>query len=543
MFFPKILSGKSNTIAAAAFIVGAASLASRILGMLRDRVLAGEFGAGFELDIYYASFRIPDLIYNLIVMGAISAGFIPIFVSLLKKDKLGEIAGFSGHDNAWHLANLILNVVLSAVCIISLFGIIFTPLLIKIIAPGFDSMQKQMAINMTRIIFLSPVFLSISAVLGGILQSFKRFFIFSLSPIFYNIGIILGALYLVKYFGIYGLGLGVALGSFLHFLVQLPSVYLLGYRYRLIFNLHDKDLLKLFKIMVPRTLALGINQLNWLAITVIASLLSAGSLTVFNFANNLQSFPVGIFGISFAIAAFPTLAELVNKNNDKFKETIATTINHILFLIIPVTALFLILRAQIVRIVLGSGQFNWTDTILTYRTFGWFCLSLFAQSLAPLIIRVFYSFHDSKTPFFSGLASSLVNIIVSLYLVKYFGVIGLAAGFSLSAILNLILLLVLLNKKVVLNYGKIIKSTGKIISAAVFLSILSQGTKYAVEPFTGTDTLLGLAAQTLFSVLAGSAGYVLILWWLDSEELGYFVKILNRKIFKIKEPVNLSEAE
>ena len=216
----KILNSQSKTIISAAVILGAASLVSRVLGLFRDRILAGQFGAGDELDIYYAAFRIPDLVYSLLVLGAISAGFIPVFVGYLEKDK----------NRAWYLASSVLNLIgFSLVAVAGLLTII-TPWLIKLVAPGFNSEKLDLTIQLTRIMFLSPFFLGLSAVFGGILQSFRRFLIYSLAPVMYNLGIIFGALFLIKPFGLIGLAYGVVLGAFLHLVVQIPTAWFCGFR-------------------------------------------------------------------------------------------------------------------------------------------------------------------------------------------------------------------------------------------------------------------------------------------------------------------------
>ena len=407
----KLFSGQINSITVAALLIALSSLVSRFLGIFRDRILAGEFGAGDTLDVYYAAFRIPDFIFNLLVLGALSAGFIPIFTSLIKsrskgepnKSKFSEIKKiFSKHDDGWELANNVLNLLVISLVVLSGLGIIFAPWIIKMIAPGFGPEKQLLTVGLTRIMFLSPIFLSISSVFGGILQSYKRFFVYSLSPIMYNIGIIIGALYFVPQWGIYGLAWGVVFGALLHLLIQVPTVYLLGYRYRPRIDFHNKHLRKIGIMMIPRTMSLAITQVNLLVITVIASTLASGSLAIFNFANNLQSFPIGIFGISFAVAAFPTLAA-VAFDRKKLVYNFSHIFRQILFFIIPATIFLYALRAQIIRVILGTGQFDWEDTILTINTLGFFTISLFAQATIPLLVRVYFARQNSKTPFIIGL--------------------------------------------------------------------------------------------------------------------------------------------
>lgn len=533
-----LINGESKTITSAAIIVGAASLASRFLGVIRDRILAGEFGAGNVLDTYYAAFRIPDLVFNLLVLGALSAGFIPLFTQYYYGDQASK-------DKAWKLANEILNILVIALGLLCVLLFIFAPQIMSLITPGFDAQKMADTVTLTRIMFLSPIFLGISSVLGGILQSLKRFFVYSLAPIVYNIGIIIGALVFVPLWGIKGLAWGVVLGAALHFLIQVPTSYYLGFRYQPILNFKDTAIRKIGRIMVPRTLTLAINQLNLVVITIIASTLAAGSLTVFNLANNLQVFPVGIFGISFAIAAFPTLAALATKNDKKdFIHSFSNTTRQILFFIIPASVLLLILRAQIVRVILGSGNFTWQDTVLTIDTLAMFTLSLFAQAMIPLLIRGFYAFQNSLTPFILGLISAVVNIILSLILIKPFtmlgyhfdfGIAGLALAFSLSSILNFALLWIGLRLRAgSLDEKHVLWSVFKISVATLIMAIVTQFMKFGIEPYFGTTTFIGVFLQGLIAGLVGIAVFIVAGLALKSQEMITFINSMKRRIFKEK---------
>jgi len=537
----RLLNGESKTITSAAIIVGAASLASRFLGVIRDRILAGTFGAGDVLDTYYAAFRIPDLIYNLIILGALSAGFIPIFTQLLEKEN---------KEKAYQLANEILNILIIGLFLLCGVLFIFAPQLMPLITPGFNPEKMSMTINLTRIMFLSPLLLGISSVFGGILQSFKRFLVFSLAPILYNVGIIFGALVFVKFWGVYGLAVGVILGALLHLLIQIPTSVYLGFRYKPILKFKDESLKKIGRIMIPRTLTLAINQINLVVITIIASTLIAGSLSVFNLANNLQIFPVGIFGISFAIAAFPTLSALAIKEDKKdFIESFSNTTREILFFMIPATALMLVLRAQIVRVILGSGNFTWEDTVLTIDALAMFSISLFAQALIPLLIRGFYAFHNALVPFIIGLFSALVNIFLSLFLTKPFsfwgsnfdlGVAGLALAFSLATILNFVLLWIALRIKThSLDERKIVWSVLKISVATLAMAAVTQFMKFGIEPYFGTRTFIGIFLQGLIAGLVGIAVFIVVGLALRSQEMSTFVNSIRRRLFK--EKVNYPE--
>lgn len=531
----RIFKQQINSITIAAALVALSSLVSRFLGVVRDRILAGQFGADKTLDIYYAAFRIPDLIFNLIVLGALSAGFIPIFTSLIKDFSCNRQAGSDAAENktAWDLANNILNYLFLGLAILSTIGIIFAPQLTRLITPGFSSEEQAATAALTRLMFLSPVFLGISGILGGVLQSFKRFLVYSLAPVFYNLGIIIGALFFVNWWGIYGLAWGVVLGAFLHMAIQLPTVYHLGFRFRLGIRRHDEKTKQIGKMMVPRTLSLAISQINLVIVTVIASTLPSGSLAVFNFANNLQSFPIGIFGISFAIAAFPSLAA-VAFDKEKLTANFSQTFRQILFFVIPATVLIIALRAQIIRVVLGSGKFDWADTVATMNTLGFFSLSLFAQATIPLMVRVFYARHNSTIPFRIGLVTVAVNTILAFILAPRMGVTGLAFAYSIDNILNFILLWLWMYFTIGnFDIGNIFKSVLKLMASALLAGMAAQLMKVVVWPFIDMTKFSGVFIQLIVAGLSGIIVYGLFCYFLKSEELlGFLSALANHWPFK-----------
>ncbi|HNU81216.1 MAG TPA: murein biosynthesis integral membrane protein MurJ [bacterium] len=522
----KLIGRPINNITAAAALVALFSVASRFLGVVRDHILAGSFGAGAELDIYYAAFRVPDFIYNLIVLGALSAGFIPVFSEMIKRSEIwpGE------KEKLVRLANNVFNSLLLLIILLSVFGVIFAAPVTAWITPGFSAEAKAQTAHLTRIMFLSPLFLGMSGVLGGILQSYKRFFVYSLSPVFYNLGIIFGALVLVDFWGIDGLAWGVVLGAVLHFAVQLPTVWSLGFHYRFLLDIRDRGLRQIAMMMGPRTLSLAVSQINLLAITALASLLDSGSLAVFNLANNLQSFPLGVFGISFAVAAFPFLSENAYKI-EELKVRFSATIRQILFFIIPASVLLITLRAQLIRLVLGSGAFNWQDTILTMNTLGFFSLSLFAQASLPLLVRVFYARRDSLTPFYLGLFSVVLNIVCAWYLHPYLGVAGLALAFSIASIVNFLSLWIVLYFRVgSLDLDKILVSVLKFSVAAIGAGLVIQILKIAVWPFIDMTTFVGVFIQFSVAASGGVIAYICLCHLFRSEELLSAIAIFKKRL-------------
>ncbi len=519
--FKKLFSGQINSITTAAILVAFSSLMSRFLGIFRDRILAGQFGATNTLDMYYAAFRVPDFLYNLLILGALSAGFIPIFT--LIKEKAEE-------KEAWNFVSNILNIIAVFFIAVSALGVIFALPLTKLIAPGFSPLDQRTTAALTRIMFLSPFFLGLSGVVGGVLQTYKRFFVYSLAPIFYNIGIIIGALFFVPVWGIYGLAWGVVLGALMHMSVQLPTLFGLGYKYSPRFNLKSKNVRHIVKIMIPRTMSLATTQINLLVITIIASTLASGSLAIFNFASNLQTFPVGIFAISFAIAAFPTFSSFAF-DKKKLVENFSSSSRQILFFILPSMVLLYTLRAQIIRVVLGTGRFNWTDTILTMTALGYFSFSLFAQSLVPLLVRVFYARHDSKTPFLIGLISDGSNVFLSFWLGHKMGVAGLALAFSIANIIYFAILWIVLRAELgTLDELKIAFSTLKFAAAAAMSAGVIQVMKLAVLPFINMNKTWGVFMQGFIAGGVGILVYLLICYILKSEELFNFARGIKRRM-------------
>ncbi|MDO8669344.1 MAG: murein biosynthesis integral membrane protein MurJ [Candidatus Buchananbacteria bacterium] len=550
--FKKLINSQAKTITSAAIIIGALSLVSRFLGVFRDRVLASQFGAGDVLDAYYAAFRLPDLVYNLLILGAISAGVIPVFTALLDKK-------FDHKKEAWHFINSILNIAFVAiitVCVILFFS---APYLMPLITPGFSPEKMAVVIKLSKIMFLSPIFLGLSAILSSILQSYKRFFIYSLAPVFYNVGIIVGALYLVPYFGIYGLAWGVVLGSFMHMIIQLPATFFTGYRYKLVFGFRNKNVRKVGKLMIPRTLTLVINQVNFLITTIFASTLMAGSLAIYNLANNLQSFPLGIFGVSFAVAALPVLSSLAaGKKIDDFVATLSSTFRQILFFTVPISILLYVLRAQVVRVILGSGEFSWIDTRLTAAVLAIFALSLFAQGALPLIIRGFYALHNTKTPFFIGLIDLLVNLGCLFFFAWVFSfdnwfsfftvailkvpdlwhatdlrVLAMPLAISVSAVFNLFILMLALRKKIGrLDGRKMLDSSIRIIFSSLGAGLFAYYCLQLLDLFVMTETFLGIFLQGFVAGSVGLLGYWLLGYLLHMEEMAIFMASLQRKLFK-----------
>lgn len=529
----QFFNSQTKTITFAAILLGFSTLFSRILGLIRDRLLAGTFGAGPELDIYFASFQIPDFIYGILILGGLGVVFLPLFSEYYERNS----------KEGWQFANQVFNCFLILLILICGFLVIFTPWIMKIIVPGFSEDQKDTTVALTRIMLFAPILFGLSSIFSGILHYFNRFLVYSFCPILYNLGIIFGILILVPIFGLFGLAYGVIFGAFLHWIIQIPAAKSLGFLWQPLFNFKFPGLIKVFKLMIPRAIARAAYHINLIVITAIASTLVSGSIAIFNFANNLQYFPVGIIGISFAIASFPALSKAWSKKDlQKFLEDFSLTFRQILFLIIPTIFLVFLLRAQIVRIILGTGQFGWWETRLTAASLGIFCLGILGAAFVPFLARVFFSFQDTKTPAAIGIISMILNIILCFSLVKLLSfpnifqeglvsflklkslkgieIIGLPLALSISTVFQFFLLLLSLYKKLgQIKLREILNSFKKIFLASIFMAISIYFSLQLISNLVNMKTFLGVFTQAFLAAVIGILVYIFITYRLKSPEI------------------------
>ena len=521
-----------ESVAAAAFIISLFGIVSRLLGLLRDRILAGQFGAGDTLDAYYAAFRIPDLLYNLMIVGALSAAFIPVFTELIANKK---------EQDAWKLSSGVLSLQIGITAGLSVLIALFALPIMKVVTPGYAGEKLALTAHLTRIMLLSSFLFGISGIMGGILVSFKKFLVYSLAPVFYNLGIIIGALFFVKWMGPIGLAWGVVLGAFLHMLVQYPAAKVSGFRFssEAMGALKNPDVRKVLRLMVPRTLTIAVSQVSLTISTIFASTLSPGSLAVFTLANNIQSAPLGLFGVSFSIAVLPALSAYVARQEyDKFVATYSKTLRQILFFVIPASIFMVMLRAQIVRIALGSGQFNWEDTRTTFTTLGILSLGLFAQSVIPLLTRMFYALQNTRIPFYIALVSEVFNVVATFALIGRFGVYGLAGAFALYSVFNMALLYVYLKKQINdLDEARILRS----VSTVMLASVAAAGAIQVGKDIMGTagplDTFMAVLRQFVVAGGMGAVVFALACHYLRVEEYSQFVGAMKRKLFREKKAI------
>lgn len=524
MFKLRILDDNFS-IGKATAIIASLTVVSRLSGFVLKLFLTRTFGAGDTLDIYLTAFRIPDILYNLLILGTLSAAFIPVFGDFLRKDK----------TEAYRVANGILNICLLIMgfCAIVLF--IFAGPLTKLLVPGFSPEKLEATVSLTRILLVSPLLFTVSNIFTGILSTYKRFVIVNIAPIFYNAGIIFGLLVLYPQYGLSGLGFGVLLGALLHSLVQIPELRRQGYAWQPIFPWRHPGVRKIFRLILPRVFGLDTSFASLIVVSIIGSFLAAGSISVFNLASDLLSFPVGIFAISVAIAAFPLLTELHSSGRDKeFVQTLQQSMQQILFFALPVTVLILIFRAYIVRLAYGYGQFSWDDTRLTFTALGIFSFALFSQCLIPLLARSFYARYNTWIPVAVSLLSLAINSTISYLLTPHFGVSGLVVGFACASIFNCLVLLGWLHHHFAQDPNipaetlrqfdsGIMDTVFRVGVSSIPLGLASYTVLQIVALFVNTHTIFGILVQ---SGIAGLAGVVV--FWM----VGKAMKIEQINVFE-----------
>ncbi len=511
----------------ATVLIALMGLLSKLLGLVRQMVFAHALGAGAEVDIYVAAFRIPDLLFSLLILGTLSVAFIPVFVEYLSRD----------HWQAFTLASTIFNLTFIGMAVLGVVGFFVAPWFVQILVPGFDQVAKMQTVTLTRILLLSPLLFSLSTVLTSILHSFQRFFLAALAPLFYNFALILGIIFWYPRWGLKGIVWGAVLGAFLHLLIQVPSAVRLGlkpFRYLL---LHHEGVRKVLKLFIPRIFGIDLGQVSLLVASVLGSSLGAGSLAVFYYGYDLNMVPLGIFAISFAVASFPTMAKYFTKKDlAGFKSFFAKTAVQVLFLIIPISVLLLLLRAQIVRLIFGAGegtQFTFTDTKLTAQTLGFFALSLFAQSLVPLLARAFYALQNTVIPVVSGLLASGVNILLAYVFTRFWEAPSIALAFSIAITLHMLIMLAILHRRLRgLDDDFLLIRIIKISVASVMMGITAYLTLYAVAPLVNMQTYVGILIQTFSALTVASVTYLLSGLLIKLQETRQLMDILRAWFFK-----------
>ena len=552
----KIFGKQYDNINQAAFLLGSFAFLSQILGLLRDRMLAHFVGPSASLDAYYAAFRVPDFIFISIASLASITVIIP-FVAAKMPTSSAEGQGHFVTKEAGKFLSDVLSVFLIVIVSISFVALILMPYLISFIAPGFTESMQDKVVELSRIMLLSPILLGLSNLFGSLTQIFRKFFIYALSPIFYNLGIIAGILFLYPIWGIGGLALGVVLGALMHFSIQVFSAWDLGFMPRFSFSPNFQEIKRVILVSLPRTLGLSLNNLALMAIIALASFLEGGSISIFNLSFNLQAVPLGIVGLSYAVAAFPLLTKSFSSGKiDEFKTQLKSAARAIIFWSLPITFLFIVLRAQVVRVILGSGSFSWENTRLVAASLAIFSVSIMAQGLIALLARAYYAGGNTRRPLLINLFSSSVIVIFSFLFLHLFNnflvfryfiesllkvtdvpgteVLMLPLAYSCGTILNFILLAYFAKKDFLKKEQFITRTFWENLSASFFIGVVAYIGLNIFSPIFGLSTFWGVFFQGLVSGVLGLGAGALLLYLFGSKELENLINTLHTKFWKTK---------
>ena len=534
----------------AAYLLAVFAFFSLILALIRDKMLAYTFGAGQSLDVYYAAFRIPDLIFTTIGSLVSASILLPYFIERFENSK----------EKGKSFSDGIFTIFFIGMIAVSALVFIFAPYLVPIVMPGFtDNVVLAELILSMRIMLLSPFFLGLSNLFSSLTQMRYRFLVYAFSPVVYNAGIIAGVVFGYPILGIPGLAIGVVIGAFLHMGIQIP--FMIHEKLMPVFTLkiNWSDIKNIMTTTFPRTITLSANQLASFVLVSIASVMTAGSISVYNFAFNLQSVPLTLIGASYSSAVFPTLSKLIFKGKiTEFKEKMIASAQHIIFWSMPITVLFMVLRAQIVRTVLGAGKFDWADTRLTAATLALFAFSTIGQSLVVLFVRSFYAEGKTSRPLFINLISASITIISGITLYKMFNsipvfrffledllkvsgqtgtsVLVLALAFSIGTLVSTILHWWTYEKTYPGFTKPVLETLYHSFAASVimgYVAFLALRLFAFIFPLT---KVWGLFLQGLCAGITGLVILVCILKILKNRELEDVIKTLHKKIWKVSVP-------
>jgi putative peptidoglycan lipid II flippase len=506
------MSEKSRVIRAAG-VVGSATLLSRVLGFVRDAVIAWYFGAGFSSDAFIAAFRIPNLLRRLFAEGSLSSVFIPVFTDYVVNND---------QEEAFRLARSAFRLMTVMLILITVGGIVFAPWIVRLIAPGFGAEKISLTITLTRLMFPYLFCIGLMALCMSILNVLGHFAAPALAPVILNLTIIGSVLFISPFMAtpVIGLALGVLIGGALQLVLQFPILIKKGFRLREKAKLMHPGLKKVGSSVVPIVLGGAVYQINIVIGTLLGSLLSEGSVTYLYFADRLVQFPLGIFAIAASTAVLPSLSrQSAARDYDGVKKTFAHALRLVFFISIPAMVGLIVLREPIVELLFQRGEFDSAATQLTVQAVLYYSLGLWAFSAVRIVAATFFALQDTRTPVRVAIISIVANIIMGVILMKPLSHGGLALATSLASILNLVLLVNALRARLgALGWKNIALSAGRAVvgSAAMGAGVwVAAGS--LIPPQKGTS--LGLLAGVAASICSGICIYGVVSYLLRSQEL------------------------
>lgn len=522
---------RGASLLAAANILMLTTIASRILGYLRDVLIFAKFGQNSLTDAYNAAFSIPDFLYMILVGGALSSAFIPVFSSYLARGQESE---------GWRVLSIVFNWIMLLLAIGVALGLAFAPQLVDWLVPGFDDATKTMTVNLTRIMFFQVIFMCLSGISTGILQSYKNFVAPAVGSVLYNLGIILGGVFLAApiehYFpgyGIAGFSVGVVLGAMLNFLVQFVAICRLGIRYSFSLDLRHPGVRELLALIVPVFIGLAASQFNLFVNQNLASTLDEGLVSALRAAQRLMQLPITLFGITVGIAFFPTMTQLAARDQlGEFKNTVMMGLRTVLFVTIPASFGLAALSEPVIRFMyeFREGAFTAEDTAETAYALVFYTIGIFAYAAIHTLSRAFYALKDTKKPVTVAVLSIVVNVLLSIVLVRYMAQGGLALAYSIAGVFNMVVLIMLLNRKVGdIGTAALWRSLGKTTLISCVMGVVVWGSNRIVESLLPLDNKLWQLIELGLIIAVGIAVYaaLALLWRMPEAE--QIIGILRRK--------------
>lgn len=524
----KIIARQSSNILSAATIITGASFLSALLGLIRNRLLVSSFFGNellkSQLDAYWVAFRIPELVFQLLVIGAMSAAFIPVYSKYKEKNEN------DANQMALAMMNLVVIVFVGLSMIIYFNAERFNQM---ITSANFSQEQVRLAASLTRIMLVAQLFFAVSNFLTGIIQAHQRFLLPALSPLAYNLGIILGIMLLTPIMGIYGAAWGVVLGALLHVVIQLPLAVSLGFRPLPYFRFSHPGIKEMLRLIPPRTLAISVDQIELFASVYFTTGMAAGSLTMLNLAQQLMNAPTRVFSVPIGQASLPFLSKEAAKNQiEGFRKILTQTLSQVLFLAFPAGVLLLVLRIPLLRLAYGAAEFPWSATLLTGKLVAIFAIAVFAYGGIHVLVRAYYALHDTRTPFLVALSCVALSTVMMAANGYWWhgGVLGVGLALSTSTLMQFVILFSIMSKKYqCIDIPVLVRSQGKIVIAAtimgLFLWVLMRVLDKLVFDTTRTLPLIVL------TVIVGIIGLIIYLGmarWLKIPELAAYTGIIKK---------------
>ena len=522
---PPKLPNENHSVVKAAGMIGVGTFSSRILGFVRDMVLARLFGATPAADAFYVAFRIPSLLRELFAEGSMSSAFIPVFT---------EYRTLRTKQEAWELASAVFTTLLTIVTLVTVMGILAAPWLVQLLAPGFDANPEKVALTtlLTRVMFPYLLFISLAALAMGILNSVRAFAAPAFSPLFLNVFMIGCALYVSPYLAepIVGVAIGVVAGGAAQFAMQLPSLKMRDLLFGFRWEPGHPGLRRIGTLMVPSLLGLSVTQINITVSTILASFFAGGPTYLF-YGMRLIQFPLGIFGVALATAILPTLsAQAARGALGELRVTLGFGLRMILFIILPAMLGLILLRQPIVHLFFEHGTFTAHDTAETALAVLCYSVGLWAFGGIRIIVSAFYSLQDTRTPAISAAIAVAANLMFSLILMSALGAAGLALATALAAMVNGGILVAVLHRRLGgIEWGTVGRSSLRVLVASVPLGVIC-GWVAAAQLWTHPGDWLEKSIMLTMAIGVSVSGYLGVHVMLRSEELVFVWGMVKRKL-------------